>query len=141
MRATLLKRIEALEAAAKQATARPLVLVDVTKMPEHERDAYWAGDDAVLTRHGARDGEDVEPGTIHTLVISVHEAARDAWQSTGELDDDALEAQERREEAEGRRRAAEERERAHRARIAAQTPYVPPAPANAYTPERNDDAI
>lgn len=101
-----------------------------------DREAYWQGDDAVLTRLGVP--VDAPTGRIHTLIIDVHESCRETWQEQ-DLDDEELETLERRQEADERRRAAEERERACREQLAAEAPRLPPAPANAYTPVRDDD--
>lgn len=99
------------------------------------REVYWQGDDAVLARLGVG----VAPtGRIPTLIIDVHESCREEWQEL-HLDDEELRTLERRQEADERRRAAEERERAYREGLAAEAPRLPPAPANAYTPVRDDD--
>jgi hypothetical protein len=115
MRATTRKRLLALEAAAKLTTARPLVLIDVMKLPEADRDAYWSGDDVLLTRYGARDGDEAAPGTIHTLVISLHLESRREWLTTRDMNEEELEDHEQRqihEEARREREAQAERERA-----------------------------
>ncbi len=71
MRASILRRLKALEAVAQQATTQPLVLIESHLFDPVDRDAYWAGDDAVLTRYGARDGAQSLPGLHPFLSVSI----------------------------------------------------------------------
>lgn len=120
MKAKLLKRLEALEQAANRATTRLLVLIDVTKLPEADREAYWSGDDAVLQRYAARDGAEMSQGTIiHTLVISVHPKLRQEWLATVNLDEDDLEAHEQRAILREQRREREARDAQERSALEA----------------------
>lgn len=138
MKASILKRLEALEAAATAVTARPIVLIDITKLPDADRDAFWSGDDMVLTRYGLPDGP-VAPGRVHTLVISIHPETREAWVSTVDLDDDDLDEYEQRMIREEERRERKAREREQSEKIQLTRVHLPPAPANAYSPEYDRD--
>lgn len=105
MRSSVLKRLDDLDKAATIRSRPPLVLIDVTKLGDDDRDAYWAGDDDVLTAHGAV-WSDV-PDVITTIVVSLNVANRDRWLATKDMEDDELEA-----EVEGRSREEEAAERA-----------------------------
>jgi hypothetical protein len=114
VKAYIRKRLDALDAPASRAALRPFVLIDITKLPDADRESYWCGDDAVLTRHGARVGVESSPGTIHTPVISLHPESRQEWLITRDMDDDDLEAYEQRmirEDACRKREAQAEQER------------------------------
>jgi hypothetical protein len=76
MKASILKRLQRLEHTASGQERVPLVLIDVTKMPEVDREAYWAGDEDVLRRNGAPNPADCLPGLVHTLVIDSHPECR-----------------------------------------------------------------
>lgn len=115
MKASTLKRLADIGQAVDRASLQPLVLVAMAKFDPVDRDAYWDGDDAVLTRYGARDGAESSPGTVHTLVISLHPESLQEWLTTRDMDDDDLEAYEQRhihQQERRKRDAREERERA-----------------------------
>ncbi len=57
----------------------PTVLIEAHRFDAVDRDAYWSGDDSVLTRYGARDGLESTSGNLHTLVISIHPELRESW--------------------------------------------------------------
>ncbi len=77
MKASILKRLQNLEQAASGHARLPLVLIDVTKIPEADRNAYRAGDETILLRFGAPDPAQMPPGQIHTIVIDLHPAFSD----------------------------------------------------------------
>ena len=91
MKASIRKRLQQLEDAATAQGARQIVLVEVLAMTEEDREAYWAGDDAVLRRYGAPDPSGCPEGSVHTIVIEVHPACRPAWSGASSVDgeDDA----------------------------------------------------
>jgi hypothetical protein len=86
VKASILKRLEALERAVTQQTTPRLSIVEVHTLPDADRDAIWDGDTGVLNRY-APPGPDVQPGTISTVVISVSPACRDTWQQTRGMTD------------------------------------------------------
>jgi hypothetical protein len=109
VKADLLRRLQAVEAALAYEHVKPLAVVDVLKMSDDDRSAYWNGDDAILTRYGARHGQEGPAQGIHTLVIDMHESARQRWLATRNLSDEELEAQDLRQlnaEQEAERSAA-----------------------------------
>lgn len=118
MKASIIKRIEALEQAAVQVARHPLILIDVTKFDSPDRSAYWDGDNTVLTRYGLQE-EPVEAGTIHSIVIDLHPQARERWLETRDLDEGDLDAFEQQRTLDDRRRAKAGREQAERERLAA----------------------
>lgn len=72
MKASTLKRPADIGQAVDRASLQPLVLVAMAKFDPVDRDAYWDGDDAVLTRYGGRDGAESSPGTsIPLLSVSI----------------------------------------------------------------------
>src|SRR5690606_23727290 len=91
MRASILKRIEALEQAANTRTYPRLTFVDVLQFPDDDRNAYWDGDESVLSRY-APDVSDLPSDVIHTVVISLNPDSRDAWEATRDMTDDEQEA-------------------------------------------------
>lgn len=112
MKATTLKRLDALEQVANQASRPPLCLFEAHRLPPDDRAAFWAGDDAVLTRHGLTD--EADSPNVRVVVISIHPEARDKWRETAGMDDAGLEIHEQREilNEQLREREAAERERA-----------------------------
>jgi hypothetical protein len=89
MKASTRKRLQALEQAVEVEQVRPVVIIDVTKLPAAEREAYWAGDETVLRKYGAPDPVECPPGQIHTIVVDVHPAARERWPMDTDREDDA----------------------------------------------------
>ena|GEM_PF-2641324 len=79
MKASILRRLADLEAVAAIRSTPPMILIDVTKLPDGDRDAYWGGDLTVLTRHGAPDHEALPAGFIASIIIDVTPSRRDAW--------------------------------------------------------------
>lgn len=77
MRASILKRLDALERAADQATMRPLVLIESHLFDPVDRDAYWAGDDGVLKRYIARDEAEPSSGTSPWSSVSILSRGKD----------------------------------------------------------------
>ena len=135
MKAATLRRLDKLDLMANLNQRPRMQLVDLMKTPD-ALDAFLSGDTSVLPDVP----EGVPAGVIHTLVISVHPTARDAWQETREMDEDALEELERRRDAEDARQASADREREYFDRVkaaadAARLAAVPEAPANAYSPD------
>ena len=98
-----------------------------------DRDGYLDGDDSVLTRYGF-DPDDTSPG-IRAIIISVHPERRNEWDEISDRDDEQIERLERQRELEDRRRQAEDAERRQLEAIQMTGEQVPPAPANAYSPE------
>jgi hypothetical protein len=86
VKASILKRLEALERAVTQQTTPRLSIVEVHTLPDADRDAIWDGDTGVLNRY-APPGPDVQPGTISTVVISVSPACRESWLATQGMSD------------------------------------------------------
>lgn len=91
MRASILKRLEALEQAVNRHARPQLRFVDVLQFSDDDRDAYWDGDEAVLSRY-APDLPDLPSDIIHTVVVSLNRDSRDAWEATRHLTDDELDA-------------------------------------------------
>ena len=77
MKASILRRLEALERAAKQHSTPRLRLVDVFQLPEADRNAYWPGDEHVLNRY-APPIPDMPPGIITTIVVGLNPESREA---------------------------------------------------------------
>lgn len=104
MRASVLKELADLKAAANVRSRPPLVLVDVMAWPDGDRDAYWAAEaagdgetvDDLIERQTGQRPEPSEPGAIGMVVVSLGEASRADWLRTRHLDDDALEAEQER---------------------------------------------
>jgi hypothetical protein len=72
MKASIRKRLQRLESTASAHQRAQIALVNVTKMPKADRDAYWAGDDGLLLWYGAPHPADCPPGLVHTIVIDSH---------------------------------------------------------------------
>lgn len=51
MKTSILERLEALERAASQTAISRLRIIDLTQIPDEDRDAYWSGDVDVLNRY------------------------------------------------------------------------------------------
>ncbi len=96
MRASILRRLADLEAVAALRATPPMILIDVTKLPDGDRDAYWGGNPSVLTRHGCPDPEALPAGFIATIVIDLTPSRREAWM-TGYGRDEPPEANDARE--------------------------------------------
>lgn len=76
MEASVLKRLDALEAAATAVATLPIVLIKVHRFDPADRDAFWNGNQTVLSRYGLPDGP-APTGSIRALVINVHSASRE----------------------------------------------------------------
>lgn len=114
MKASTLKRPAEIEQVADRASMQPLVLIDVLTFDPADRDAYWSGDDGVLTRYGGRDGIESKPGMILYPCDQPHPKSPEGWLTTRDMDEDELESFEQRqihEEQRREREAAAERER------------------------------
>jgi hypothetical protein len=107
MRRNLMKRLEALEKAVNKTTVPKLMMIDADRLPDADRDRFWAGDTAVL---GLPDNP--MPGTISTVVISVSPACQESWRATRGMSDaerNAYEERRIREEAHAEHLRAMER--------------------------------
>jgi hypothetical protein len=112
-----LKRLDRLQLVASRSSLLPTILIDLATDPDALA-AYWEGDESVLP-----DRPDGLPaGAVHAVVIAPTLAAFEAYRETVGLDENELEAEERRKVAEERRKVAEEREAEHRARVEAAEP-------------------
>jgi len=81
VRASILRRLADLEAVAARRATPPIILIDVTKLPDGDRDAYWSGDGSVLARHGVPDHEALPAEYIATIVIDLTPSRRVAWKA------------------------------------------------------------
>ncbi len=111
MKPDLLRRLKAVERAIEQTSRPPLRLVDVMTFDPVDREAFW--DNGVMPPIAIP--VDTPPGSIHTLVIDLHESSRDRWHATGDMDDEDLETFEQGEILNEQRREAEERDARERA--------------------------
>lgn len=95
-RAVILQRLEALEVAVSPTPAQRLAFVDVTKLPDADRERYRRGERSVFDRHA-------NPG-VRSIVVSLHPAVRASWEATRDMTEEQRGAhdmeQDRREAAE-----------------------------------------
>jgi len=91
MKASLLKRLQALEDATNRRVIPPLRLIDATKLPDVDRDAILNGDTDALNRI-APVVPDLPPGTVQAIVVSLNPESRDVWEATRGMSDDEYDA-------------------------------------------------
>jgi hypothetical protein len=86
MKASIVKRLEALEKAVVQTTVPRLTIVDVHALPDADREGFWNGNTGILDRY-APPVADLPPGIITTMVVSLCPESRDEWRQTRGMTD------------------------------------------------------